>query len=116
MLARSVRLEVVRKVAKDAVLVDLDRLPDGWAAQCRERLRDAGYRVTTLRVEWSRKHWHMIARVMPRPRSLHERIALQLLLGSDPRREANNLRRALVVHSMPRRARAGVNVLYERPS
>lgn len=64
-----------------------------------ERLRAANRQLVAL-AQWrspSGKGWHMVAVVSPRPRSAVETVALQLLLGSDPRREGYNLNRALAV-------------------
>lgn len=74
----------------------------------------AGYRVRSVEVVPSRRHVHAIVRVSPAPGSLLERIALQLLCGSDPNREANNLRRLKVLPLMPGWARKTANVLYEK--
>src|SRR6266568_5610816 len=112
MLARNVRVELVRAVPADAVLVDDDAVEVSTKA-IRQWLRAAGYSATGVRLVRSRRHQHFIVRVRPRPRSLHERIALQLLLGSDKHREANNLRRAMALSAMPRRGQASANVLYE---
>jgi hypothetical protein len=124
-LARNVRVELVRRVPRSAVLVDLD---DGkllrpssaikWfrrtAETIKARLKAAGYQVKSYRAMRSRRHAHVVVVVEPRPRSLIERIALQLLCGSDPDREANNLRRARTLKRMPGWARKTANVLYER--
>lgn len=109
----------------DAVLVDLDMPHNGrgpsWTPgviyrfkMARERLRAAGYQVKSMIAKPSRKHVHLIIRVDPKPRTLIERIALQLLCGSDVDREANNLRRAKTLRRMPAWARRTANVLYEK--
>lgn len=116
MLARNVRVEVVRKVPADAVLVDFDHdgiYPRGLS-DMREHLRAAGYRVRSMQVFSSRRHVHLVIRLKPSPRSLVEKIALQLLCGSDRAREANNLRRARLLRRMPGWARKTANVLYEK--
>lgn len=116
-LAKNVRVELVRNVPRDAVLVDLDcpYLPGSVKnirANVREILHGAGYYVKGIQVIPSRRHTHIICTVRPRPVSIYEKIALQLLLGSDRFREANNLRR---VQALPvlREAGAMLNVLYE---
>lgn len=113
MLARNVRVEIVRRVPKDAVLVDLDRggLDRDFA---KDILAGAGYQLLSFRVHLSRRHRHAVLTVRPKPRSLMERIALQLLCGSDPKREANNIRRARLLKRMPPWARLTANVLYEK--
>lgn len=113
-MARNVRVEVVRKVPRNAVLVDLDGFGEEHSTTIRERLLLAGYRVRSMEVIPSRRHVHAIVRVWPTPKSLLERIALQLLCGSDPNREAHNLRRLRVLSKMPKWARMTANVLYER--
>ncbi|MGH9892342.1 MAG: hypothetical protein ACREA0_10235 [bacterium] len=45
----------------------------------------------------SGKGWHLWVWIDPPPRSACETVALQLLLGSDPYREAYNLNRARAV-------------------
>ena len=109
------RVELVRKVPADAVLVDLD---DGIYATTlkfiRTYLRDAGYRVLSMQVLNSRRNTHLVIRLKPAPRSLLEKIALQLLCGSDRAREANNIRRARTLRRMPGWARKTANVLYEK--
>lgn len=81
------------------------------------RLRRAGFRIVRLvkRRSPSGKGWHLVVRVAPRPESFAVVVALQLLLGSDPMREACNLRRAIVLPRMPAWARKHVNVLYIEP-
>lgn len=115
MLAENVRVELVRRVPKDAVLVDLDYPPRMVEIpKIRALIRAAGYRVTSMVLKPSRRHSHLIVRVLPRPRTLIEKIALQLLCGSDRYREANNIRRARTLSRMPGWARATANVLYEK--
>lgn len=45
----------------------------------------------------SGKGWHVLAWVYPEPVGAAETVALQLLMGSDPQREAYNLNRAVAV-------------------
>lgn len=64
-----------------------------------ERLRAANRKLVAL-AQWrspSGKGWHMVAIVSPSPKSAVETVALQLILGSDARREAYNLNRAIAV-------------------
>lgn len=118
---------MVRKVPKGAVLIDLDDgkllRPSSAIAWFRRierrvkgRLRAAGYQVKSYRAMRSRRHAHVVVVVKPQPRTLVEIIALQLLCGSDPDREANNLRRAKSLRRMPAWARQTANVLYEKPN
>jgi hypothetical protein len=95
------------------VLADLDQRDKPQWKPLAVILRKAGYFVVSVRVVKSRKHWHVVAVVRPVPKSIHELIALQLLLGSDTLREANNLRRAMGLAGMPRRLQSTLNVLYE---
>lgn len=64
-----------------------------------ERLARAHRRIIALgeRRSPSGRGWHQWIYVRPAPRSACEIVALQLLLGSDPLREAYNLVRALAV-------------------
>lgn len=78
------------------------------------RLARAGFRAVWIRVRPSPSGAgrHVVIRVRPRPCSFTEVVALQLLLGSDPMREACNLRRTRTVATMPRWARRHLNVHY----
>lgn len=84
-----------------------------------DRLRRASRRLVWLSQVRSPggKGWHLEACVTPRPRSAMEVVALQLLLGSDPHREAYNVNRARHVdagHVPPFwRSPAAWNVLYQ---
>lgn len=114
MLVKDVRAARVRVVPPRAVLVDLDALGlRPW--QMKWRLMQAGYRVRSMRIYRSttKRHRHVVFTVSPRPRTLIEVIALQLLCGSDPAREANNLRRARTP-TLPRWAMRTQNRLYHR--
>ncbi len=78
------------------------------------RLRRAGY---TIRWMWERrspggKGWHIALKLKPCPKSAQEVVALQALLGSDPMREASNLRRANQWDRVPPFMRDRWNVLY----
>lgn len=76
------------------------------------RLQRAGYALLVygLSRSPSGRGWHGWMRVKPSPRSKAEVIALQLLLGSDPKREARNLYRAR--QGGPAFAKDWWNVLY----
>jgi hypothetical protein len=103
--------EALLKVDWDADSEPLTRGLMDW------RLRRAGFRIVKLvqRPSPSGKGTHVVVRVSPRPASFETVVALQLLLGSDPMREACNLRRARLVRRMPKWARQHVNVLYMKP-
>lgn len=103
--------EALLKVDWDADSVKLTRGLMDW------RLRRAGFRIVKLvqRASPSGKGTHLVARVAPRPESPSVVVALQLLLGSDPMREACNLRRAIRLPRMPKWARKHFNVLYQKP-
>jgi hypothetical protein len=83
----------------------------------RTRLRRAGFRLVrvTKRRSPSGTGWHLVATVAPRPDRPETVVALQLLLGSDPLREACNLRRARVLDRMPTWARGAWNQLFVNP-
>jgi len=100
--------------------VDWDAPTAPTLAMILDRLRRA-----CRRVEWvsytrspGGRGWHVCAQVQPRPRSAVEVVALQLLLGSDPKREAHNVNRARRVDAgqVPRYFRSRWNVLYTRRS
>jgi len=103
--------EALIKVDWDADSEKLTRGLMDW------RLRRAGFRIVRLitRASPSGTGTHLVARVAPRPESFEVVVALQLLLGSDPMREACNLRRAVRVKTMPKWTRKHVNVLYMKP-
>jgi hypothetical protein len=56
--------------------------------------------------------WHINIQVKPRPEHPMEVVALQLLLGGDPNREAMQLQRARRFWSVPYWMRETWNVLY----
>lgn len=109
---------MVRLNARESVLkVDIDKGKKPLSrALIRWRLERAGFRLQTVvqRRSPSGKGWHQIITVSPRPQFAIEVVALQLLLASDPMREACNLRRARVLDRMPAWARGHFNVLYEK--
>ncbi len=77
-------------------------------------LRRAGYGIVwySQTRSPSGKGWHLELEVTPRPRTLLAVVALQLLLNSDPFREACNINRAQIAHKLPRYWRERWNVLY----
>lgn len=78
------------------------------------RLRRAGYRVRWMmeRRSPSGEGWHTVLKLRPVPRTPQEVVALQAILGSDPFREACNLRRANRWEEVPPFMRERWNVLY----
>lgn len=101
-------------MVRHVVKIDVDdaaRLPLGTLVR---RLIRANRRLVCLAEcrSPSGRGWHQWLTVRPAPRTATETVALQLLCGSDPGREAYNLNRATVVD------RTGVtvpwNVLYRR--
>lgn len=83
------------------------------------RLAWAGYRLRWLRETRSPsgRGLHVVCRVTPLPVTAREVVALQLLLGSDPLREAHNLERARAVDEgkVSRFWCIRWNVLYGKP-
>lgn len=78
------------------VKVDVDHAQPLAMTHLRTRLRHAGYELVLLvqRRSPSGKGWHRWLTVEPKPESAIETVAVQLLAGSDPVREAYCLRRA----------------------
>jgi len=76
--------------------VDVDHARPLTVAVMVGRLARANRRLVALGQSRSPsgKGWHLWVRVAPQPKSAVEVVALQLLLGSDPHREAYNLNRA----------------------
>lgn len=61
-----------------------------------QRAARAGFVLRAL-CQWrspSGRGWHLLIEVEPEPMTAMETVALQLLLGSDPNREAYNVNRA----------------------
>jgi hypothetical protein len=56
--------------------------------------------------------WHMRLRIVPRPESPMEVVALQAILGSDPWRECMQFLRARMFESCPDHMQEHWNVLY----
>lgn len=100
--------------------IDVDR---GYApltlAELTGRLRRAGKRPVWLLQERSAsgQGWHLWCAVRPACRSLLEVVALQAVCGSDLRREANNVLRAVQLPRLAPAARrywtARANVFYD---
>lgn len=82
---------------------------------CR-RLRRAGYAMVWMSQRRSPggRGWHIVCEVSPQPLIAEEVVALQACLGSDPAREACNLRRARLLRNPQVSAywRERWNVLY----
>lgn len=97
--------------------LDVDRKRRPSRVRLRRLLVRAGYKVLSLGIRQSPsgRGWHVRIRVSPHPRTPLEVIALQAILGSDPKREAMNLVRARVFWRTPAFARSWFNVLYTTP-
>lgn len=89
-----------------------DRLP---IARVRALIERAGHDVKRWerRKSPSTKGWHLRIELRKKPAAM-EVVALQLLLGSDPLREASNIRRAKGLRRAPLFWRHRWNVLYTR--
>lgn len=102
------------------VKVDVDQARPLRMAEVARRLVMANRRLVALgqEVSPSGRGVHLWVRVQPSPRTAVEVVALQLLLGSDPRREAYNLNRARAVDAGQVRGywRRHWNVFYRRAS
>jgi hypothetical protein len=81
--------------------LDVDTRRPLRQAELVDRLRRACRRLVWLsyRRSPSGRGWHLEAAVSPAPRTAVELVALQLLCGSDPHREAYNVNRARAVDS-----------------
>ncbi len=78
------------------LLIDVDHARPRKLGRVLGLLGRAGYRVRSLS-QWrspSGRGWHLAIEISPRPATAVEVVALQLLAGSDPYREAYNLFRA----------------------
>lgn len=62
----------------------------------------------------SGRGWHIRIGLVRRPRSNYETVALQLLAGSDPRRESYNINRVRTLRHVSPFWRTRWNVLYGR--
>ena len=80
----------VKPGLKGKVLCDFDKPKVPSLLRLWELLRIGGYNPRWLRLDRTRRGWHA---VIPLRLPKAETIALQAILGSDPRREAFNLRR-----------------------
>jgi hypothetical protein len=101
---------------RNVVRLDVDGPRPLPLAELAKRARRARRRLVAMR-QWrspSGRGWHCLVLVDPPPRTAVETVALQLLFGSDPRREAYNLNRARQVDAgtVPRYWRHRWNVLY----
>lgn len=81
-------------------------------------LRRAGYTAVDVLVKRSpsKRGWHMLLVLDPRPRTAMEVVAIQAVLGSDPQREAMQLARARAFPKCPAFMRDAWNVLYASDS
>lgn len=100
--------------AQAQVRLDMDRKrrPDPWWIE--KMLARAGYILIGYQEARSPSGngWHVMLDVEPRPRTALEVVALQLLLGSDPYREAMQFHRARAFARVPHWMRDAWNVLY----
>lgn len=96
--------------------IDVDRGRPLSMKELGRRAARAHRRIRWLR-QWrspSGRGWHILLAVSPAPTTPMETVALQLLFGSDPYREAYNSNRALAVEGgeVSRFFRTRWNVLY----
>jgi len=112
-------LRVARAQAVPVLKLDLDGKQLHTLDWMRRRLDRANRVLKAWLVEESPsgRGWHQWVIVYPHPTSALEMVALQLLLGSDPLREAYNINRARAVDfsgHVPDWWRARWNVFYRR--
>jgi hypothetical protein len=107
------------RFAHPVVKLDIDNGDPPTMAFLHYRLTRAGYRG----VEWisftrspGGQGWHVCLLPVPRPTTAIEVAAVQLLLGSDPEREAVVLHRARLYPHTPPFARGWFNVVYTKHS
>jgi hypothetical protein len=102
------------------VKVDVDTRRKLSEAELRRRLDRAGYTLLWCvdRPSPSGRGWHRWLVVLPLPQTAVETVALQLLCGSDPLREAYCLNRAMAVDAKEVSGYWATrwNVLYRKPS
>ena len=81
------------------------------------RLRRSGYKPVWMMETASPggKGFHVVLALEPEPKTPQEVVAIQAILGSDPDREACNLRRAKIVHRASKYWRERWNGQYQRP-
>jgi hypothetical protein len=105
--------EAARRLPKylAEIKLDYDRKTVPWK-KIAAVLRRAGYRMIVFEWRQTKNGWHVWLTLDPAPRTAMEVIALQAMLGSDPMREACNLRRARKLWRTPAFARSWWNVLY----
>ena len=101
-----------------ALRVDVDSRKRLSLPRLADRLQKNNRRLSWVveRVSPSGRGWHRWIGVWPRPASAVEMVALQLLCGSDPHREAYNLNRARQVDDgkVSEYWRARWNVFYKK--
>lgn len=98
------------------VKLDVDRAKAPTVMRLVRLCDRAGITINWLRQSRSPggKGWHIVLDVSPRPRTAMEVVALQVVLGSDPWREAVSVQRARVFPVAPSFMRDRWNVLYTR--
>lgn len=115
-----IRRERLRRKMADptALKVDVDTMRRPSCAALAEMLRKANRMLLWVveRRSPSGRGWHRWVGVWPRPQTAVETVALQLLCGSDPHREAYNLNRARAVDAgeVSPYWRARWNVFYKK--
>lgn len=82
-----------------ALKIDVDRSEPLPIVELLRRSLRANVKIENL-AQWrspSGKGWHILIEVRPAPKTAMEIVALQMLFGSDPYREAYNINRARAV-------------------
>lgn len=107
------RTVLTRKQA--LVKVDWDHKRQPNLDRMRILLQRAEYRIewASMNVSPSGNGWHVVFSLRPYPKSPHEVVALQLLLGGDVWRESIQLIRARAFINVPVWMRDRWNVLYQ---
>lgn len=103
------------RIKQSYLKIDLDNCKKVDLDTIRRRIERAGYsiyKVVASRQSPSKKGWHVILDIMPRPKSPYEVVALQAICGSDPYREAMQMNRARNFFRAPLWMRDSWNVLY----
>ena len=94
--------------------LDVDgELPRGIEARITARCRFWRWPLEAIRLDRTRRGWHVIIAVRKRLNAVTI-VAAQAILGSDPNREMFNLDRARKLPRVPKEWRSQWNVLYER--
>ena len=96
--------------------IDVDHNEPLPIAELLRRSIRANVKIVSL-AQWrspSGRGWHVLLKVTPAPKTAMETVALQILFGSDPYREAYNINRARAVDAgqVPRFWRNRWNVFY----